>query len=96
MVRWGATPPVGKSGTWNLARYSNPEVEAAIKDAAATVGIDEKKAAYVTEWVNLTPAEVTSRRPELSGGNAGGWPPRVRWRREPISSSPMNRFRGSI
>lgn len=44
-----ATTPVGESlkpGTWNFARFSNREVDAAIKTAAGTVDVDEKKAAY--------------------------------------------------
>lgn len=46
-----ATMPVGESlraGTWNFSRYSNPDVDAAIKDAARTADVDEKKAAYAT------------------------------------------------
>ncbi len=44
-----ATNPVGDSldpGAWNFSRYSNPEVDEAIKIAAGTPDEEEKKAAY--------------------------------------------------
>ena len=78
-----ATTPVGtaiESGDWNFARYSNPEVDAAILTAAGTLDVDAKMAAYATVQENIVrdlpyiPIVVNATQTFMNTKDYTGWP----------------------
>lgn len=79
----GATTPVGtavESGDWNFARYSNPDVDAAVLAAAGTLDEDAKKAAYAIVQENIVrdlpyiPIVVNATQTFMNTKDFTGWP----------------------
>lgn len=80
-----STTPVGTnletgSGQWNVARYQNADVDAAILAAAATNDEDAKKAAYATVQENIVrdvpyiPVVVNATQTFFNVKDFTGWP----------------------
>lgn len=77
------TQPVGtqlEAGEWNFSRYANPEVDAAVKAAAATNDEDAKKAAYATIQKNIVndvpyiPLVINATQTFFNDTDYTGWP----------------------
>lgn len=76
------TMPVGENGNpyANVARFSNPEVDAAIDAAGATADMDAKREAYyqiqaiVSEDLPYIPVLIGSTLTEFNNSRATGWP----------------------
>lgn len=78
-----STAPVGETvptGSWNFARYSNPEVDAAVLAASQTGDVDAKKAAYATVQEQIVndlpyiPLVLSASQMFMDSQNFTGWP----------------------
>ncbi|PJI93832.1 ABC transporter substrate-binding protein [Luteimicrobium subarcticum] len=69
-----------KPGTWNFTRYSNPEVDAAVKAAASTQDEAKKKEAYATIQKNIVndvpyiPVIINATQTFYNTKDVSGWP----------------------
>lgn len=77
------TTPVGtaiESGDWNFARYSNPEVDAAVLTAGGTLDVAAKQAAYAIVQENIVrdlpyiPIVVNATQTFMNTKDFTGWP----------------------
>jgi len=74
------TAPAGQSATTNVSRYSNPAVDAAVKDIASTNDAAKQKAAYATiqsaivKDMPYIPIYVNQALTEFNNSQATGWP----------------------